>query len=154
MAFLKPFGLRLSNHSGVVGKRIRFIGSVTQDNTIFVLDRTNRPTRPYRNSMEGITADIVPLAQQLQSSPDPCVQKIAHGWKITIDFGDIRPRDEVWTTSELFIGSSGGITKLKGELRGDNISEPEPCILKIKFEVKQRSMEREDVEPYLDHPED
>ena len=154
MAFLRAFGLRLSNHSGVVGKRIRFIGSVTQDNTIIVLDRTNPPTRPYRNSMGGTLADIVPLAQQLQSNPDPCVQKIADGWKVTIEFGYIRPRDEVWTTSELFIGSSGGITELKGELRGDNISEPVPCVLKINFKVKQRSMEREDIEPYLDHPED
>lgn len=153
MAFLRAFGLRLSNHSGVVGKRIRFIGSVTHDNTIIVLDWTNRPTRPYRNSMEGTLADIVPLAQQLQSNPDPGVQKIADGWEITIDFGDIRPRDEVWTTSELFIGSSGGITELKGELRGDNISEPVPCILKINFKVIQRSMKIKDIEPYLD-PED
>ena len=154
MAFLRAFGLRLSNHSGVVGKRIRFIGSVTKDNTIIVLDRTNRPTRPYQNSMEGTLADIVPLAQQLQSQPDPSVQKIANGWKITIDFGDIRPRDEVWTTSELFIGPSGGIIELKGELRGDNISEPVPCVLKINFEINQRPMRRADVDPYLNHPED
>ncbi len=151
MAFLKSFHLRLYNHSGVVGKRIRFIGSVTKDNTIFLLDRTNRPTRPYRNSMEGAYSDIVPLAQQLQSNPDPYVQEFTDGWKITIDFGDIRPRDEVWTTSALLIGSRGGITKLEGELRGDNVPEPVPCILEINFEVKERPMRKADVRPYLAH---
>ena len=150
MGFLKPFGLRLHNLSGVVGKRVRFVGSVTKGNTGFVLDQTSRPRQPHRSSMDGITAGIVPLAQQLQSNPDPCVQEHAEWWEITIDFGDVRPRDQVWTTTELLIGSSGGITKLEGELRGDNIPEPIPCALEINFEVKQRPMERSDVEAYLD----
>lgn len=150
MAFLKPVGLRLHNLSGVVGKRVRFIGSVTKNNTSFVLDKVSRPRRPYRHGMGGIAERIVPLARQLRPDPDPCVQKLADGWEITIDFGDIRPRDEIWTTSPLLIGSGGGITKLEGELRGDNIPEPIPCALEINFDVEVRAMEKSDVEPYLD----
>ena len=153
MALLKPFSLRLHNRSGVVGKRVRFVGSVTKDQTISVLDWSKRPRRPHRSNMNRITESIVPLAQQIQqirSYPDPCVQKLADGWKITIDFGDIRPCDEVWTTSPLLIGSCGGVTKLEGELRGDNIPEPISCVLEIDFDVKQRAMEKSDVEPYLD----
>ena len=151
MAFLRPVGLRLHNLSGVVGKRIRFIGLVTNENTISVREWTERPIRPYRHGMAGIAERIVPLAQQLRLDPDPCVQKLADRWKITIDFGDIRPRDEIWTTSPLLIGSGGGITKLEGELRGDNIPEPIPCVLEINFDVEQRPMKRSDVEPYLDN---
>ena len=147
MAFLKSFGLRLRNLSGVVGERIRFVGSLTKNNTLLVLSQP--PKRPSRNTLEGLSSGIVSIAQQLQSNPDPCVQKVVGGWEITIDIGDVRPRDEVWTTSVLFIGSSEGITKLEGELRGDNIPEPIPCVLEISFEVEERPMKRSDVEPYV-----
>ena len=150
MAALKSFGLRLFNNSGIVGKRVRFVGSVSKDSAVQVLDRTNRPTRPYSNYVVEIGKSMVPIAQQLQKNPDPCVRELDDGWEVTVDFGDVRPRDEVWTTSTLLIGSGGGITKLEGEIRGDNIPEPVPSLLEIGFEVEKRLMERSDVEPYLD----
>ena len=150
MVFLKPFGLRLHNRSEVVGKRVRFVGSVTKANTSFVFDETSQPTRPCRSNMDRpLSQKIFSHAQQFRRDPDPCVQKLPDEWEITIDFGDIRPRDEVWTTSPLLIGSCGGVTKLEGELRGDNIPEPIPCVLEIDFDVKVRAMEKSDVEPYL-----
>lgn len=151
MAFLKSFGLRLFNDSGAVGKRVRFVGSVIKDSAVIVLDCTDQPTRPYRNRMFGITESIAPISQQLRSNPDPCVRELDDKWEITIDFGDVRPREKIWTTSSLFIGSRNGITRLEGELQGDNISEPIPCVLEISFEVEQRPMERSDVDPYLDN---
>ena len=93
---------------------------------------------------------IVPISEQLQKNPDPCVRELDDEWEVTVDFGDVRPRDEVWTTSALLIGSGGGITRLEGELRGDNIPEPVPSVLEIGFEVEKRPMKRSDVEPYLD----
>ena len=151
MAFLKPLGLRLHNQGGVVGKRVRFVGSVTRGADVRVVDWSDRPMRPYRNSMEGLHQSIVPLASRLQNNPEPCVQAYADSWEITINFGDIRPRDEVWTTSSLLIGSSkSGCTKLQGELRGDNLPEPISCALAICFEVKQRAMRIEDINQYLD----
>ena len=147
MNFLKPLGLRLCNRSGVVAKRVRFVGSITKGDTVFVTD--NSPTRPYLNRMDGINESIVPFASQLKSNPDPYVRELDERWEITIDFGDVRPHDEIWTTSALFIGSSGGITKLEGKLLGDNITKPVPCVLEVSFEVKKRPMERTDVEPYL-----
>ena len=151
MAFLKPCGLRLYNRSGVVGKRVRFVGSVTKANTNFVFDETSQPSPPYRFYMDqAISPEFFSHVQQFRRDPDPCVQKLADGWEITIDFGDISPHDEVWTTSKLLIGSGGGITKLEGELRGDNIPEPIPCVLEINFDVKVRAMKKSDVEPYLD----
>ena len=93
---------------------------------------------------------MVPLSQQLRSDPDPCVRELDDRWEITIDFGDVRPRQEIWTTSALFIASKNGITRLEGELQGDNIPEPIPCVLEVSFEVEERPMERSDVEPYLD----
>lgn len=150
MAFLKSFGLRLFNDSGTVGQRVRFVGSVTKDNAIIVLDSTRQPDRPHRNPMDEILRPTVPLSQQLRSDPDPRVRELGDRWEITIDFGDVRPREDIWTTNPLFIGSKDGITRLEGKLQGDNIPEPIPCVLEVSFEVKQRPMERSDVEPYLD----
>lgn len=150
MAFLKSFGLRLFNDSGIVGKRVRFVGSVTKGNALIVLDSTCQPECPHRSRMAGITGSIVPLSQQFRSDPDPCVRELDDRWEITIDFGDIRPRQEVWTTNPLLIGSISGITRLEGKLQGDNIPAPIPCVLEVSFEVEERPMERSDVEPYLD----
>ncbi len=147
MNFLKPLSLRLCNRSGIVARRVRFVGSITKESTVFVTD--NPPARPYRNHMDGINESIVPLASQLKSNPDPCVRELDERWEITIDFGDVRPREEIWTTSPLFIGSRGGIIKLEGKLLGDNIPKPVPCALEVRFEVKKRPMERTDVESYL-----
>jgi len=150
MAFLESFGLRLFNDSGTVGKRVRFVGSVTKGNALIVLDSTCQPKCPHRSRMAGITGSIVPLSQQFRSDPDPCVRELDDRWEITIDFGDIRPRQEVWTTNPLLIGSISGITRLEGNLQGDNIPEPIPCVLEVSFEVEERPMKRSDVEPYLD----
>ena len=149
-ALLKSFGLRMFNDSGVVGKRVRFVGSVTKDSAVIVLDWTDQPTRPHRSRMVGITESMIPLSQQLRSNPDPCVRELDDRWEITIDFGDVRPRQEIWTTSALLIASKNGITRLEGELQGDNIPEPISCVLEVSFEVEQGPMERSDVEPYLD----
>lgn len=150
IAFLKSFGLRLFNDSGVVGKRIRFVGSIAKDSAISVLDHTNQPERPSRNTMGGMTKSAFSITQLLRGDHDPGVGELADRWEITIEFGDVRPHEEVWTTSALLIGSGNGITRLEGELQGDNIPEPISCVLEINFEVGERPMERSDVEPYLD----
>ena len=149
MAFLKPLGLRLKNCSGTAARRVCFVGSVQRQNAVYVFDRSNQPDRPRRN-MDLWIKSIVPLEQQLRGMHDPRVREFNDRWEVSVDFGDIRPQDEVWTDSALLIGSSRGITKLEGELRGDNIPEPVSCVLEIKFQVEKRPMKRSDVEPYLD----
>ena len=151
-ALFKPLGFHLRNQSAVVGKRIRFVGSVTKGDSTQVLDWAARKKWPQHSSL--INPSVVPLAAQLQrlhSSPDPCVQEHEEGWEITIDFGDVRPHDEIWTTSPLLVGSSrSGATTLEGELRGDNLPKPISCVLDICFEVEQRPMRIVDVRKYLD----
>ena len=83
--------------------------------------------------------------------PDLTIREYDNWWEVDIDFGDVRPRDEVWTETSLFVGStSPRITKLQGELKGDNLPDPVKCELEIKFEVCRRPMDVKDVRPYLD----
>ena len=149
MAFLKPFGLRLRNCSGTAARRVCFVGSVQRQNAVCVLDRYSQPSRPRRRSMDSWAESVIPLKQQLRGI-DPRVRKLNDKWEVVVDFGDVRPQDEVWTDSALLIGSSGGIAKLEGELRGDNIPEPVRCVLEINVQVGKRPMKKSDVEPYLD----
>ena len=152
MAFLRSFGLRLKNRSGNAGRRVRFVGWVLGEKTVYVLGRANQPSRPRRRIMDSLAESTIPLEQQLRGRHDPQVRELNDKWEVIVDFGDIRPKDEVWTDSTLFFGSAGGLTKLEGELRGDNIPEPVSCLLEINFQVEQRPIKRSDVEPYLERP--
>ena len=144
MAFLKPFYLRLFNDSREVGKRVRFVGSVTKDRAASIFNCFSQPTRPRSSYLYGPTHSTFP------GKSDPHVNELADRWEITIDFGDVRPREEVWTTSALLIGARKGITRLEGELQGDNIPEPISCVLEVNFEVEKRPMEVTDVEPHFE----
>ena len=79
------------------------------------------------------------------------VREHVDSWEIEVDFGDVRPRDEAWTTNGLFIGSIiPSIVNLQGELRGDNLPEPIKCELEVQVEMERRAMARDDIAPYWD----
>ena len=144
-AFLTALGLRLENRSGVVGQRIRFVGHVVKSAGLAIYDWIDDPpsrdlliSSRFADSMVGSPSDI-----------DLNVQEYSDRWEMDIDFGDVRPRDEAWTTNGLFIGSldPGGLI-LQGELRGDNLPEPLRCELEVQIEVERREMEMDDIAPY------
>ena len=73
-----------------------------------------------------------------RSAPDPCVKMFDDRWEVTVECGDVRPHDEVWTTSPLFLGSlSGQRVALVGELRGDNLANPVRCRLEVDLTLNQ-----------------
>ena len=146
-ASLTALGLRLENRSAVVGKRIRFVGHVVKSTGLALYDWIDDPPSRHRiiasrfaDSMVGSPSDI-----------DPNVREYTDRWEIDIDFGDVRPRDEAWTTNGLFIGSVDPcVLILQGELRGDNLPEPLKCELEIHVKVERRAMEIDDIAPYWD----
>ena len=144
--FLQTLGFRLRNESETVAKRVRFVGSVKNQTGIVIQDWEDRPKRPYRDTLLGLHENIVPLSEQLRSNPDPSVQAYKGYCEITIDFGDIRPHDEVWTTTPILVGAiNGGAIVVDGELRGDNLPRPVPRELEARFEVTCKPMEHLDV---------
>ena len=146
-ALLTELGLRLHNNSGVVGKRIRFIGRIPKSHGTVLQEWIEEVPSP--NS--GLLSPRIPdLALRNHDDPDLIVREYDSWWEIDIDFGDVRPRDEVWTVGSLFVGSTNsGFARLEGELKGDNLPNPIKSELDIKFEVNRRPMDVEDVRPYL-----
>ena len=144
---LVPVGFRLQNQSGIVGKRIRFTGHLRKSTGILVQDGVE--DFPSRNSsLMSPRIPYLPLANH--GAGDIVLREFRDRWEIDIDFGDVRPRDEIWTSDSLFLGSiNPSQATLQGELKGDNISDPIKCTLEIAIEVESRAMTRNDAAPYL-----
>ena len=147
-SFLTPLGFRLQNESGIVGKRIRFTGHIRKvEGTVIRKWIDDVPSRDLR-FMSSHLAEVSPHGEDV---PALSVRDFDNRWEITLDFGDVRPRDEVWTDRALFLGSTNcGTICLEGEFRGDNLPEPIECNLKVHVDVKRRPMQIEDVTPYLE----
>ena len=147
-AFLTALGLRLENRSGVVGKRIRFIGQVIRSAGMVIQDWIDSP--PSRSRL--IPSHLSELGLRSPDDIDLDVRKYADRWEIEVDFGDVRSRDEAWTTNELHIGSINPcVVSVQGEIRGDNLPEPIKCELEVQIEVERRAMEIDDIAPHWDH---
>ena len=140
-------GFCLRNNSGVAGRRIRFIGCMPKSDGTVIQEWIEEIPSPRRN----ISISRIPeWAVRGHDDPDLTVREYDNRWEIDIDFGDVRPRDEIWTTNSLFVGStSSGFARLEGELKGDNLPNPIKCELDIRFDVSRRPMDEEDVRPYL-----
>ena len=142
-----PVGLKLQNQSGIVGKRIRFTGHLLKSTGMVIkggVEDLPSPRNPF----------VTPPHHFLPSPDDDegeiFLREVSDRWEIEIDFGDVRPRDEIWTSDSLFFGSGNpSQATLHGELKGDNISDPIKCTLQISIEVESRAMTYNDVFPYL-----
>ena len=147
---LRELGFRLHNESDYVARRVRFIGHVAKQYNFVVLDWEDRPQRPYGDTLLALHRNIRPIVEQLRRDLDPSVQAYKRYTEVTVDFGDIRPHDEIWSTTPILLGAlEEGTIVLDGELRGDNLPSPIPCRLEAKLRVEVRPMEYEDVQRCL-----
>lgn len=144
---LSPLGFRLQNESRSVGRRIRFTGRIAEWEGLIIQEWIDDLPSPKRDLLPASIPDFAP---HIGDSPSSGITEFEDEWGVIVDFGDVRPRDEVWTNTVLFVGSSSpGTISLRGELRGDNLPEPVECKLEIHIDVEHRPMTIDDVAPYL-----
>ena len=149
-ALYKPFGLRLHNKSGVVAKRVRFLGWMTKSGGLSVRRALNHLPIKIHDPMKGplaFTESSYPLpASRFYYGEEIDLQEHEDSWSFIVDFGDIRPGEEAWTGNPLWLGSQISQTaRLEGKFLGENISDPIKCFLEIRFETEFRPMKKEDV---------
>ena len=78
------------------------------------------------------------------------VQGFNDRWDISVEFGDVRPRETFFTHSPVYLWSPfSAAVEPRGVLYADNLPDPSPCSLEIDLRVEQRRMERDDALPYL-----
>ena len=142
-ALFKPVSIRLHNSSGVFGKGIGFVGSLMKFEGMFVLEEM--PPPPSK-TIELFSTPVIPLASRHDDEARVVLKEREDRWEIKVEFGDIRPHDNVWMSSPLWFGSMISQTaRLDGELRGENIPDPIQVALDIRFETERRPMTEEDV---------
>lgn len=141
-ACFKPLGLQLHNASGVAATRVLFEGTLKKQDRYLVLDKI--PPFPQREISRFSIPDIHPLARVHDAHME--LQESRDHWKISVEFGDIRPDEKITTVDNLWFGSlDSGVARLEGKLLGENIPKPIQCSLDIQFEVERRPMTEEDV---------
>lgn len=147
-ALFKPLGLSVHNKSGVTGKRIRFEGSIAKRDGFTVVDHL--PEFPRKEIDNFPVTDITSLVNSKDSKePTMELSDDAKCWNIHVEFGDIRPAEQILTYDALWFGSGDSQdVRLEGRLLGDNLSEPIKCKLDLRFEIECRPMSISDVEFY------
>ena len=150
VVFFTGLGFRLKNDSGIVGQRVCFTGRIKKSGGAIVREWIEDVPSP--TPFFGLSS-FSPIIRRDDNSVDIAVKDLIDYWEITIEFGDIRPREVVWTNESIFVGStSSGSIILVGELLGDNLPDPIQCDLELQVEVEHRAMTLADVLPYwADH---
>ena len=142
-----PLGFRLRNEGGVVGKKIRFVGKLAKSDGLVLQSGLEELPSRRRDLLPSYDLDLL---HRIGNDAELDLTDRNDRWEIEVEFGDVRPKDEVWTANPLFLGSgSPGPVCLTGELRGENLSEPIKCELQVRFEVHRREMTIQDVKPYM-----
>lgn len=144
-AFVKPLGLSLRNNSSVTRRRVRFEGKLAKQDGFCILDDMVSFPSKIRNLNPNIDYRSI-----VQASPTWMELTDNEGfYEVVVEFGDIRPQEDVWTNNTLWFGSrEPRQVSLEGKLLGDNIKEPFQCTLEIRFETECRPMTMDDVDFY------
>ena len=147
-AMFSPLGLRLYNNSSVPGKRIRFAGSVLKSTGVIL---RGEPLPLPRKTLDVLGRLSFPDSRRVDEA-EVKIREFGDRWEIGVDFGDIRPHEEMWLDRPLWFAAKTATTAiLDGILLGDNLENGVPYQLEVQFTFQRRSMTFEDAEPFLDH---
>ena len=143
-ALYVPLGLALTNDSWSAARRVRFVGSIPRS-SVNVLEYLEPLPQPDHLLFSPVDL-MLPTGDEVQAE----LRRSRDRWEISVDFGDIRPRETVFTHSPLWLAAAvSSVVELRGDLFADNLPEPIQCSLEVHCRVEQRPMERDDALPYL-----
>jgi hypothetical protein len=145
-ALFVPLGLSLQNDSRSAARCVRFVGSIPASDVVTIHEYLETlPKREY-----SLIPDVDALTTRTWNEVEAHVQQLGDRWEVSVEFGNIRPRDSVYTSDPIWIcAAEPAVVELTGHLFGDNLPEPIPCSLEVQFQVETRPMELRDVLPYL-----
>ena len=143
-ALYVPLGLALTNESRTVARRVSFVGSVS-GSAVDILEYLEPLPQPDIFLLRPPDL-VLPTSHEVEVD----LRRSHNRWEISVEFGDIRPRETVFTYSPIWLAARvSSVVELHGDLLADNLPEPIPCSLEVQFQVKQRRMRHDDALPYL-----
>jgi len=139
-------GLELRNPTTIPARNVRLVGKIHRTRAVAVYDLDDRPRAPTRSTHGFAIPDARPLARGLISNPEPEVSPTSDGWEVTVEFGDIRPKDEATTSSPFVVEvEESALVRLVGDLRGDNLPDRIPFDEILRVTSRSRPIEERDV---------
>ena len=145
-ALCVQLGLALYNESRSPARRVRFVGSIPGSAIEMPEYLAPLPEREY-DLVQRVLDGTLATGDEVE----PVVQRFRDRWEISIDFGDVRPRETVFTHSPIYLRSAvSAAVELRGVLFADNLPEPAPCSLEVDLRVEQRRMKADDAFQYLE----
>lgn len=146
MLMVRPLFFSLRNSNATTARQIRFEGEIIADGLIEVRDKL--PERP--RTRLAFASDSSYFATPRPRPTNIQVQSLPDRFRVWTEFGDVRPNEEVWTTSPLWAGSPQSVlARLEGELIGDDLPSPISCSLQLRIDNQHRMMTQADVDKFM-----
>ena len=142
-AFIQ-IGLQIYNQGETTGKSIRFEGQFAKRDKFQVMDHQPKLPKEYNDAFP-----IIPPSPLLYSANEITMDlsEDDESWKIVVEFGDIRPGEQILTYDSLwFCSGYPGTYTMEAKIIGENIPEPIYCSLSLEFDPQNRPMSLEDIE--------
>ena len=142
-----PLGFVLKNDSRSAARRVRFVGSFPVSCVPEVREYLDPlPEMEHHPLFPDVEELRLPGGDEVKVSVD----RLGDRWEVSVEFGDIRPQEYVYTDGPIWICSAvSAVVELTGQFLGDNLPEPIPCSLEVHFQVENRAMESNDVLRHL-----
>ena len=139
-----PIGMQIYNQGETTGKSIRFEGQFAKRDKFQVKDSQPNLPEEYHDAFRTL-----PPSPLLYSANEITMDlsEDDETWKIVVEFGDIRPGEQILTYDNLwFCSGYPGTYTLEAKIIGENIPEPIYCALSLEFDPQNRPMTLEDIE--------
>lgn len=148
-ALLSPLGFRLEHLDGPVARSVEVVAEIERADGVVLVDSSDSPREPDRHSPVDLSAVAGP-SRLLGDRPSPKVSEHPDHWEVTIPFGDLAPRRSRWSSDSVYVGAvRPAQLEFTATLYSEDLPQPEEVELKVEFDVEERKMCREDVEPFL-----
>ena len=119
-ALCVQLGLALYNESRSPARRVRFVGSIPGSAVEMPEYLAPLPEREY-----DLVSRISDLTLSTGDEVEPVVQRFRDRWEISVDFGDVRPWETVFTHSPIYLCSAvSAAVELSGALFADTVPRP------------------------------
>lgn len=143
---IRPVQFAVTNIGRVVAKNVRIEMTTPDDDKVVAGSESDLPAKPRasRNLMEiGVEAAANLSLGVGEGSIE--IRKSGKHYRLSVDFGDLQPgrgvHSDVW-----YIGrASSGEIRLAGNVLAENVPNPIPLNLTIKFTVKNTHMTSDEV---------
>ena len=139
--FLDRLGFVLFNNSGVTAKDVRLVANIPIQQGI-VLEESS-PRKPSKNIFINLELTALKSNNNLLI---PKVNRYSDFWVVSVCFGNILPKETVWSSSVLNIGGNNSQEiEFEAELYSESLSDKIKSPMRIRITTETRPMKEEDV---------